>query len=59
MYKYTYTFVKRFKAANLRSSHWSCLRSQTYNFIKKETLAQVLFCEFCEIFKNTFFTDHL
>ena len=27
--------------------------------IKKETLAQVLFCEFCEIFKNTFFKDHL
>ena len=29
------------------------------NFIKKETLAQVFFCEFCEIFKNTFFTEHL
>ena len=24
------------------------------NFIKKEALAQVFFCEFCEIFKNTF-----
>ena len=24
------------------------------NFIKKETLAQVFSCEFCEIFKNTF-----
>ena len=24
------------------------------NFIKKETLAQVLFCEFCELSKNTF-----
>ena len=30
-----------------------------HDFIKKETLAQVLFCEFCEIFKNTFFTEHL
>ena len=29
------------------------------NFIKKETLAQVLSCEFCEISKNTFFTEHL
>ena len=29
------------------------------NFIKKLTLAQVFFCEFCEIFKNTFFTEHL
>ena len=25
------------------------------NFIKKETLAQVFSCEFCEIYKNTFF----
>ena len=25
------------------------------NFFKKETLAQVFFCEFCEISKNTFF----
>ena len=29
------------------------------NFIKKETLAQVFSCEFCEIYKNTFFTGHL
>ena len=28
-------------------------------FIKKETLAQVFSCELCEIFKNTFFTEHL
>ena len=28
-------------------------------FIKKETLAQVFPCEFCEISKNTFFTEHL
>ena len=27
----------------------------TFNFIKKETLAQVFSCEFCEIFKNTFY----
>ena len=26
---------------------------------KKETLAQVFSCEFCEIFKNTFFIKHL
>ena len=30
-----------------------------YNFIKKETLAQVFSCEFWEIFKSTFFTEHL
>ena len=29
------------------------------NFIKKETRAQVFSCEFCEIFKNTIFTEHL
>ena len=28
------------------------------NFIKKETLAQVLSCEFCKISTNTFFTEH-
>ena len=26
---------------------------------KKEALAQVFSCEFCEISKNTFFTEHL
>ena len=31
---------------------------QACNFIKKETLAQVFFCEFCEISENTFFTEH-
>ena len=29
------------------------------NFIKKETLAQLFSCEFCEISKDTFFTEHL
>ena len=29
------------------------------NFIKKETLAKVLCFEFCEIFRNTFSTEHL
>ena len=28
-------------------------------FIKKDALAQVFSCEFCEISKNTFFTEHL
>ena len=35
------------------------LRPQACNFIKKDTLAQVFSCEFCEIPKNTFFTEHL
>ena len=32
---------------------------EAYNFIKKDTLAQVFSFEFLEIIKNTFFTEHL
>ena len=35
------------------------IKREACNFIKKDTLAQVFSCEFCEIFKNTFFTEHL
>ena len=28
-------------------------------FINEETLAHVLFCDYCEIFKNTFLTEEL
>ena len=28
------------------------------SFIEKESLTQVFFCEFCEISKNIFFTEH-
>ena len=34
-------------------------RPQACNFIKKETLAQAFSCKFCEISKNTFFTELL
>ena len=37
----------------------ACLRPEACNFIKKETLAQVFSCEFCNISKNTFFTEQL
>ena len=40
-----------------RVSFW--IKLQAWNFIKKETLAQVFSGEFCEISKNTFFTEHL
>ena len=30
------------------------LEAEAWNFIKKETLAQVFFCEFCKSSKNTF-----
>ena len=33
---------------------WMWLRPQAYNFVKKQTLAQVFSCEFCEISKNMF-----
>ena len=33
------------------------LQALACNFIKKEILAQVFSCEFCEIFKNTFLTE--
>ena len=34
-------------------------QSLFFNKVKKETLSQVFSCEFCEISKNTFFTEHL
>ena len=35
------------------------LQASPCNFIKKEILAQVSSCEICEIFKNSFFIEHL
>ena len=35
------------------------LQADDCNFIKKETLVQVFSCEFFEIFRNTFVTEHL
>ena len=35
------------------------LCQSTYNFIKKDTLAQMFSCELGKIFKNTLFTEHL
>ena len=32
---------------------------KAYNFNKKETPTQVFTCEYCEIFKNTYFEEHL
>ena len=41
------SFLKKLQALGLRPA-------QACNFIKKETLAQVFSCEFCEISKDTF-----
>ena len=46
-------FVVLFKTGLSLDWHEAC------NFIKKETLAQVFSCEFSEISKNTFSTEHL
>ena len=35
------------------------LQAEDNIFLKKETLAHVLSCEFSEIFKNIFFREHL
>ena len=35
------------------------IKLQPCNFIKKESLAQVFSCKFCEVSKNTFFSEHL
>ena len=43
----------KFIGKHLCQSLWAC------NFIKKETAAQVFSCEFYEISKNTFLTEHL
>ena len=32
---------------------------QACNFIRKETPTQVFSCEYCEVFKNTSFEEHL
>ena len=41
------------------SSPKTDLLPKVCNFIKNKTLAQVFSCGFCEISKNTVFTEHL
>ena len=36
-------------------NHLTSIKKPSQNRVKKETLAQVFSCEFCEISKNTFF----
>ena len=37
---------------------WKSMSNLYLNFIKK-TPTQVFYCEYCEIFKNTYFQEHL
>ena len=52
-------FTEKHPCQSLFFNKIAGLRPEVCNFIKQETLAQVFFCEFCEIFKNTYFTEHL
>ena len=51
--------------AKLTGKHWcqslffNKVVDAACNFIEKKTSAQVFSCDFCEIFKKTFFTEHL
>ena len=42
-----------------QSLFFNKVAGQACNFIKKETLAQVFSCKFCEISKNNFFVEHV
>ena len=58
-WKYTCLEAENLKAEvlqiNLENQQPEVVYIKRCNFIKKETLAQVFSCEFCEISKNTFF----
>ena len=49
----------RFTEKHLYQSLFFNKVAKVNKVIKKETLAQVFSCEFCEISKKTFFTEHL
>ena len=49
---------KKMFSNNLQNSQ-EIHRLQACNFTRKETPTQVFSCEFCEIFKNIFFMEHL
>ena len=51
LYKRTFLEISQNSLENI------CAKPQACNFIKKETL--VFSCKFCEVSKNTFFTEHL
>ena len=52
-------FIGEYLCQGLFFNKVAGLRPQACNFIKKETLAQVLSREFCEISKNIIFIEHL
>ena len=53
------TFFNKVAGLRLATLLKKRLWPQACNFIKKEALVQVFSCEFCEISKNAFFTEHI
>ena len=51
-------FCKKGGLKKFAKIHRKALASES-PFLKKVTLAQIFFCEFCEIFKNNDFKEHL
>ena len=54
-----YSVKKMFLEISQNSQENTCARVSFLVNLQAETLALVLSCEFCEISKNTFFTEHL
>ena len=57
-YKKVFLEISQNSQKNICARASFLIKLQALNFTKKETLAQVFSCEFCEISKNTFFTEH-
>ena len=57
-------FLKKFRKIRRKTPalesliKWKC-RPSVLKLYQKEASTQVFFCEYCEIFKNTFFGEHL
>ena len=50
--------LKNFAIFTRKNLRWSFLRPSGMNIYQKEAPTQVLFCEYCEIIKNTYFEKH-
>ena len=58
--KKTFIFIIAFELSQTSSNNFLIYKSiLIFSFLIKKRQAQVFSCEFCEISKNTFFTEHL
>ena len=51
--------IKLYACINIYQLEINTVQAEACNFIKKETPTQVFSCEYCEIFKGSFFIEHL